>query len=228
VRDLQRAIGVLAGRGSLSESERRAADVNGNGSLDVGDLVGLVDRVLDRNLLAPGELGSGSLAKDAPAPKYRYDEPEGGGGYGGYEVAGPGTAWPAYRGGYGATFSLVGQDRPAAVGGGVPRPDLALGALQLTFSLPAGLVTPPQVVSTGGQKLVVGRLGSELRVFVLSSSEIPVGVPLFRFVGSVPRLEQVTAATRGGSLRALRADRTSARPAAPDGLLDGGHLRGVR
>ncbi len=206
VQDLQRAVGALAGRRSLSGSELARADVNGNGRLDAGDLVGLVDRVLDRNLLAPGVLGTGSLAKEAPPPEYRYEEPgeDGAAGYPFFGFSRAPFAGRAGAGAHGAAFSLVGRE-PAA--GRTPAADLALGALQVTFALPAGLVTPPQVASTAGQRVVAGNVGGELRVLVLSTGEIPVGVPLFRFVGSRPRLEGVTAATRGGSLRALRAGR---------------------
>jgi hypothetical protein len=202
--DLQRAIGALAGRGSLSATELARADVNGNGDLDAGDLVGLVDRVLDRNLLVPGSLGTGSLAKEAPPPEYRYEEPGGEEG-GGYYMRGFGLSWPLGMpvvGSNGGAFSL--RTGPAAARGS--RPGLALGALQLTFQLPAGLATPPRLVSTAGQHIVTGNVGGKLRVLVLSTTEIPVGVPLFEFVGSHPRLVGVTAATRGGSLRALRAE----------------------
>jgi hypothetical protein len=210
-RDLQRATGALAGRGSLSDTELARADVNGNGDLDAGDLVGLVDRVLDRNLLAPGALGTGSLAKEAPPPEYRYEEPgeQGGVGYsmlglGRVPVAGTVASGAAVTAATSGAFSLVGAK---AAAGRAAAPDLALGALQVTFAMPAGLVTPPQLVSTAGQHMVAGSVGGKLRVLVLSTTEIPTDVPLFRFVGSRPRLESVKAATRGGSLRVLRADR---------------------
>ncbi|HEY7462116.1 MAG TPA: hypothetical protein VIC59_09605 [Gemmatimonadota bacterium] len=192
--DLQRALGVLAGRGSLSDSETRAADVNGNGQLDVGDLVGLVDRVLDRNLLAPGALGRSSLSKQAQIPEYRYDEPDG---HGGYDAAFRLVEAP------GAGAMPGGRRRAASDGSAAPGPDLALGALEVTFRLPAGLATPPRLVSSAGQVVTAGVRGGRFRVLVLAGANLPLGVPLFRFAGTAPRLEGVTAATRGGSLRPL-------------------------
>jgi hypothetical protein len=168
--------------------------VNGNGRLDVGDLVGLVDRVLDRNLLAPGALGRGSLSKQAEIPEYRYDEPDG---HGGYDAAFRLVEVPAARAPTGSR-RLARSDDPAA-----PRADLSLGALEVTFRLPTGLATPPRLVSSAGQVVTAGVRGGRLRVLVLAGGNLPLGVPLFRFAGTAPRLEAVTAATRGGSLRPL-------------------------
>jgi hypothetical protein len=134
------------------------------------------------------------LSKQAQIPEYRYDEPDG---HGGYDAAFRLVEAP------GAGAMPGGRRRAASDGSAAPGPDLALGALEVTFRLPAGLATPPRLVSSAGQVVTAGVRGGRFRVLVLAGANLPLGVPLFRFAGTAPRLEGVTAATRGGSLRPL-------------------------
>ncbi|MBA2565673.1 MAG: hypothetical protein H0V09_09665, partial [Gemmatimonadetes bacterium] len=182
VRDLQAVASALVGRRDLSAEEQRSADTNGNGRLDEGDLTGLLDRVLRRNGLVPGATGSGALAKQVYDPEYRYEEPEGGEGYGGYSR------------GYSAVMSL------AASRGGTRE----LGAILATFALPRSGALP-RVMPATGVRVVWAASAGRLRVLAYSEDGLRAGASLFYVRGVAARLEAVTGSTRGGTPRILLA-----------------------
>ena len=200
LRDLHRAITALVGGEPLTDPERSAADTNGNAVLDAGDIIGIVDRILQRNLLAPGPTEGGALTKSlAPArTAYRYGEPF-------PVVTGRADAALAREAGRGAIFSLVGVGVSARPPSTTPTMQ-TLGAVVVTFALPTG-GAPPRVVAAPGVQAFAGVREGKIRVLALpsvgrGSGALPLG-PLFGFADLAPRLESVTAATLGGSLRVL-------------------------
>jgi hypothetical protein len=200
VRDLRLVAGALVGRFDLSQAQRQAADTNGNGDLDAGDLMGVLDRVLDRNVLAPGAEGGGGLSKAAEDPEYRYDEPGGygGGGYGGGGYGGGGGHGGEYARG---SFTLVaGPARARAVS--QPRGPGALSAVAATFRLAPG-AAPSVVPGRAGVSVTWGLRANVLRVLAWSDAPLPLSTPLFSVGDGVGRPVDVTAATAGGSLRRL-------------------------
>jgi hypothetical protein len=196
VRDLRLVAGALVGRFDLNQAQRQAADTNGNGELDEGDLIGVLDRVLERNVLAPGATGGGGLSKAAEEPEYRYEEP--GGGYGGGGYGGGGYGGGGYGGGgygHGSLRLIGGSGAAQAQGPG------AVSAVRATFQVAPGSV-PSVAPGTGGVSLTWGVRGGLLRVLAWSDAPLPLSGPLFG-VASAGRLVEVTAATAGGSLRRL-------------------------
>jgi len=71
------------------------------------------------------------------------------------------------------------------------------------FAPPERAGAPLRVVASEGARVFTGTEQGKLRVLVLADRVLPLGRPLFGFAGSAPRLESVTAATLGGSVRRL-------------------------
>ena len=221
VRDLRLVAGALVGRFELSQAQRQAADTNGNDELDEGDLIGVLDRVLDRNVLAPGATGGGGLAKVVEEPGYRYDEPGGGyggGGYGGGGYGGGGYGGGEYDGddhgghgaygdrGVGGSQALVpsgaGGFRLVGPGDAQPPGPSSLAAVVATFEVAPGAATAA-VVAAQGISVSWGVRDGRLRILAWSDAPLPLDRPLFSLEGVAGRLLEVTAATAGGSLRRL-------------------------
>ncbi|MFN2433028.1 MAG: dockerin type I domain-containing protein [Gemmatimonadota bacterium] len=199
VRDLQRVIAFLVGRGDLSAVAREQADTNGNGEVDEGDLPAIVDLVLGRNALAPGVGGGSARIKSSEVPDYRYQEPGGGEGDGGYGVA------------YDRSFALVARASSARAG------TAALRVVRATFRLGRG-GSAPELVAREGVALFSGRSGDRLTVVAMAREALPMG-ELFRLRGGPARIESVRAATAGGTPRLLRAEpRASSKRAMPPGV----------
>jgi hypothetical protein len=221
VADLVLAISALLGQRTLGEAELRAADTNGNGTLDPGDVVGLIDRVLRRNVLATGSSAGTALAKSrrglagqslqlgTPTVAFRLDPAS-------LQAGASALGVPGQIPGF--TFSLVDLVLPIAGPGAVgipptvtsgsarpPRPS-ALTALMAVFELPP--VHDPgrfRVVPFEGTRTFSNLTAGELRVLVLAAEgALRVGPPLFGVTGPLLTLKNMRGATAGGSLRLLR------------------------